>query len=565
MIVELEIENLALIERARIPFGQGLNALTGETGSGKTLVLRALEIIRGARADKEWVREGAGECRVSALVRMPEERLADLTDTLDGVEVEDGELILARVISRDGRSRCYANGRLIPLSQLRAIGALWIDVLGQGESRHLHDAGHRAGLVDAFGNLYQLHAHWLAARERALTARERRDRLIRETLERRQRLDFLRFQRDEIDAVAPRAGEQVELEQELAVLDAAEELAALCREALDLLYEGEESVNDRLARLLRRADAVDPGARHIIAGATEALVRAAAEVDESAAGFRAASDRANDDPARRAELDERLSALRRLLDRYGPSEDRLIAHRATLDAEILALEDDEDATENADAAVATSEAELLKTGAELDAARAREGRKLAKKVQAELRLLGMEHAEFSIALVQNAGAGVIERAQISGPSTVEYLLRANVGHAEKPLAVAASGGEAARIALALRAALSSTLDVPVLVFDEIESAVGSRLGEVVARCLRTISRQRQVLVVTHLAPVAAYADHHLRVGKEMRDGLTTTSVAVLLGEAREAEIAAMIRGEGADGTTHREARALLKSARGQAT
>jgi len=559
MILELQIENLALLRQATIPLRGGLCALTGETGAGKTLILRALALLRGDRAGKEHVREGADECRVSALISLSDEKIHDLSPMLEATPVEDGELLLTRVISADGRGRCYLNDRLVPLQKLRSIASATIDILGQGESQKLMDPTHRAALLDGYGNLYEAHARWLAARERALAIRTRRDQLHRGAMERRQRIDFLRFQVEDIDAVDPQPGEWKALKDELSVLSDADALRTLTGAAIDGLYEEEDSIHDRIARWIRQGQDMKEGARELLRPAISALESAASEIDEATAQFRDAFDRVSMDKGRLEEVNERLSAIQRLLDRHGPTEEALLEQRDALKKELDSLITDDGDKETVDAALVEAENELEAVGVVLDDQRRKIGVRLAKSVESELKKLGMAKARFEVSLSPNEGSSVIDRAHASGPSTVDFMLQANPGHPPRPLHQVASGGEAARVALSLRASVSTIHDVPILVFDEIESGVGSRLGEVVARSLSSIATNRQVLVVTHLPPVAAYADHHISVRKDEREGVTESMVAVLSGKAREIEIAAMMRGSNANQKTLAEARSLLEA------
>lgn len=557
MLVELEIENLALLRRARIAFAPGFNAISGETGAGKTLVLRALELLRGDRADRTQVRDGENEARVSGLFRVPESLREELAEALAPLELEeDDALLLTRTVGKDGRGRCYANGRLIAQGVLKAVGSRLVDLVGQGDAQRLSDAAHRARLVDAYGALYEEHALYLAARERALERRSRRDRLVADRMQRRARLDYLRFQANEIDAVRPTPGECESLARESEVLEAADELRGLAESGVFELYESESAAITVVERFARAIDGFPDGGRELLGAAKEALDRAAVELAEATQQLRAAVDRIPSDPARLAQVTERLDALRRLLDRFGPDETALFANRERAEEEIRALLADEEGSETADAELAAAEAELKDRGARLDDRRAAVGTKLARAVEKELAALGMPQAKFAIALVPNPG-DVVSAAELSGPSRVEFLLAANPGLKARPIAEVASGGESARIALAMQSSLSATLDTPSLVFDEIESGIGARLGEVVADALAKLASRRQVLVVTHVAAVAARADRHLRIAKRTEKGATESTIEALDGEARELEIGAMLRGVEAAAAARPAAREML--------
>ncbi len=555
MLVELEIEDLAVIRRARLPFGPGLNALTGATGAGKSLVLRALELVRGARATK-----ADGACSVQALFRLDAPLDEATLAALGPIAAEDDELVVARRIAPDGRSRAWINGRIAPLSALRALGERLVDVLGQGDARRLETAAERSALVDAFGGTSALAKAYADARAAARAAADRRDRLHEAARERRRRLEFLRYERAEVDATAVRPGELAELEGEHGILEAAAQLRDVSGDAIASLYEDDDSIVDRLAAIERRAADLGDEAAALLAPAAEALARARSEIDEAVASFRHALERVDVEPGRLGAVRERLDAVRRLLDRFGPTEEALLAHRVAADLEIRALEADEDDEAEADRRVDEADRALEAAAEALDRARAGAARRLAKAAVRELVALGMEEARFRAVLSPYPGETIRDRAHADGASRVEFLLAANAGHAERPIAEVASGGETARIALALRRVAAAARDVPVLVFDEIDSGIGARLGEAVARCLRGIAADRQVVVVTHLPQVAAFAARHLRVEKAGGTKRTEASVVLLDGEDREREIAEMMRGADAAGTTRREARELLSRA-----
>lgn len=538
MLVELEIENLALVERARIPFQPGLNALTGATGAGKTLVLRALDLVRGGRVDKERL-GGSGECRIAALFRVAPELANSLAE---GADSADGDFLLARTIGPDGRSRCSINGRLASLAELRGLGERLVEVLGQGETARLNDADERALLLDRFSGAGAAFERYRTARAAAVAARERRDSLCARGAERRRALEFARFQIAEIDGVALRPGELAELDAEAALLGAAEELRQTCGTALDDLYDAEGSAVERIGSHARRARALPEAARGLLLPAAEALERSRRELEDAVAEFRALLARAEADPARAAAVDARLDQVHRLLARFGPAEDQLFALRERLGAEVQQLLADEQDTEGADAAVAAADRELEAAAEALERARAKGAGGLAKRVGAALGKLDLGEARFRVALEAFPGASVFERARATGTAAVEFLLAANPGHPERPLHAVASGGEAARISLALHCALADVAATPVLVFDEIESGVGARLGSVVAAALREVAAGRQVLVVTHLPQVAAAAAHHVRAAKHSAGGRTRTSFEVLAGAERRAELAAMADG-----------------------
>ncbi len=542
MLLDLEVENLGVLKQVRASFVDGFNAITGETGAGKSLVLKALALLGGDRADKTQVRDGANEARISGLFRIDDKKREEIAELIAPIEIEDDEILLTRTFSVDGRGRAFANGRLITQGVLKAVGSRLVDILGQGDARLLMESDHRARLLDAYGTLYEDHALYLAARERALSRRERRDRLVNESMQRRQRVDYLRYVLAEIAAVEPKPGEAAQLTAELEVLEAGEDLSALCSEGVFSLYEADSAMTTQIEKLLRRVHGLKDGAQQLLAPARAALERAAVEITEAARELRSAQDSIASDPQRLEVVNSRLDALRKLIDRFGPTEERLLMTRDESESELRALEADDEDQAAADRALEEAVAELDAAATRLDKKRLAAGAKLARAVEKELHRLGMPYARFIVSLTKNPGDAV-SRAQLTGASKVEFLLQANPGLKERPLEEVASGGEAARIALALSATLSDVLDVPCLVFDEIESGIGQRLGDIVADCLADIAKKRQVIVVSHLPAVAAKAQRHLRIVKKTQAGATASMLETLEGRARELEIAAMLRGE----------------------
>lgn len=561
MLVELEIENLALVSRLRIPFTDGLVALTGETGAGKTLVLRAIELLLGDRAERHEVRTGAEHCRVAALVRVPNRLRATLAPLLEPAALDDdGELVLSRTIAADGKSRCHANGRLVPLGTLKAAGSKLFERVGQNEALALEAPAERARLLDAFGGTSEPRRIYAEALAHARSVAQEAARLATSTAERQRRLDFLRYQRDEIAAVDVKPGELAELERKMAILDRAQAISTLTQEAIFALNDADGSIVEQLGRFAHRAHEVaDAG---LLEPARAALERALTELDDAIAAFRAAANSADLDPREAEGVERRLSDVRRLLDRHGGDEATLEARRDEITRELDEVEHADQRLEGIQNELANADAALAQAGEALRSARERCGKKLAEAVRARLRELGMEQARFSVRQTAHEGKTALERARPHGLATVEFMLAANPGHDEQPLAQVASGGENARIALALQSALGQALDVPVLVFDEIESGIGARLGDALGAVLRRLAEGRQVLVVTHLAPVAAFARSHLRVAKRVVKGVGETHVETLDATEREAELAAMMRGRTASDVTRKEARQLLDRASG---
>jgi DNA repair protein RecN (Recombination protein N) len=583
------VRDLVLFERETLALGPGLNAVTGETGAGKSLLVGALELLLGQRPRPGLVRPGAERARVEgrfrvapgaparALGRWIRSHLPALAAEWRSGDAEERELILGREVLSDGRTRAYVDQRPVTRRLLAELARRLVEIHGQNDHQRLLEPSEQLILLDHFGGLEgELEAYrrarrqWLERAERALALHEAR-------AARRQRLELLRHDLAELRAAAPEAGEEEGLRAEREVLRHAsglgEELGALVQE----LLEADGARVDRL----RRAERVVGGWRErvaALAGPAEELALAAGHLEDAAAALRTFTDRLEVDPARLEAVEERLAELERLARKHGRDAAGLAALAPELEAERAALEADEASLEGLADEVARARAAVLAAGGELRRARKAQKPKLVRAVEAALGKLGLERARFDLRLGQRAGeerpaegradAGGLDRAAFEadrelfgerGIDRIEFLLAANPGQEPAKLRQVASGGETARIMLALRGALArrGAGRARVLVFDEIDAGVGGRLGPAVGEALKALGAHHQVLCVTHLPAVAALADRHLRVVKEIAGQRARTRVEALDGEARVDEIADMIAGGAAEDTARAEARRLL--------
>lgn len=570
MLAELVIENIALIDAAHVEFGPGLNLLTGETGAGKSILIDALGLALGERASPDRIRDGAEAGRVDAVFLLGQAlgpKLATLLEEAGLEPDEEGRLILTREITRAGRSTARINGRPVTTALLRQVGALLVEIHGQGDNQALLDPDQQLEWLDALAGpeVAALRAQLaekvaalreLAARLRALAADPR---------ERERELDLLRFQRDEIDAARLEPGEEEELATRRRLLAGAERLARHLAEAYETLYAAGSSAADRLAaaaRALEEASTIDPD----LASLARRVRGLEYEVEEAARDVRARAGAVEHDPAALAQVEERLARLQDLKRKYGDSVEEILAYRRQVAERIGELED---AAER----VATLEADRRRVLAEgtdlarrLHQARRQAAQRLARDLQPILAALGMPGAGLSVAFqavpdpdgVPWEGGPV--RLTEKGVDRVEFLLAPNPGEAPRPLARAASGGERSRVMLALRSLHVTAGEVPTVIFDEVDTGVGGETAWAVGQRLAALSRARQVLCVTHLAPITALADRHLAVRKETRGGRTRTRIRILTGDERLEELARMLgTGSGEQGTG--AARLLLERAR----
>jgi DNA repair protein RecN (Recombination protein N) len=558
MLRELSIRNLAVVEEAVVPFATGLNVLTGETGAGKSIVVDALLLLTGARAQLDWIRTGADTAMVSAVFEIdPAGPVAALLDEA-GHRPGEGELVIKRELARSGRHRAFVNDAPATVGLLERLGELLVELHGQHEHQRLLEPARQLLLLDRFAGaderrerLGALVRGWEEARAALLRLRE-------EMREGARQEDLYRFQLSEIDGLQLKDGEENELRAERGRL----------QEALGLLYEDPQSAAARLARaaaLLRDVSRHEPEA----AAPIEAIEGAQAYVEDVVGRARALRDRAVFDPERLEQIDARLDAIVKLKRKYGDSVAAILAHRHEVAAALDRITRHDAIAEDMERAVSAAAAAAGAEAAALSEARTRGAEKLERLVQKEIRGLGMEHGRFRVALRrETAAAGELEsgeggwRVGPRGAETAELLLSANPGEDLRPLAKVVSGGELSRVMLAAKTILAAADDVPVLVFDEVDAGIGGRVADVVGQKLRASAAGRQVLCVTHLAPIAAYAAHHLLVEKRVARGATRTSVTPLREAARVDEVARMLGGERVTETSRRHARELLRGSAG---
>ena len=566
MLRELSIRNLAVVEEAVVPFAPGLNVLTGETGAGKSIVVDALLLITGARAQLDWIRTGADTALVEAVFEIdPAGPVAALLDEA-GHHPGDGQLVVKRELARSGRHRAFVNDGAATVGLLERLGELLVELHGQHEHQRLMEPARQLLLLDRFAEADDRRERVAALVHQWEEARAALDRLRGEMREGARQEDLYRFQLSEIDDLRLRDGEEDELRAERSRLQHAERIVAGLQETVGLLYEEPQSATARLTRaatLLRDLSRYEPDA----AASIEALEGAQAYLEDVVGRARALRDRAVFDPERLEQIDARLDAIVKLKRKYGDSVAAILAHRQDVATALDRITRHDAIAEEMERAVADAAAAAGTEAAALSAARARAAERLERLVQKEIRGLGMEHGRFRVALRREpAAAGELAagpegwRVGPRGAESVELLLSANPGEDLRPLAKVVSGGELSRVMLAAKTVLAAADDVPVLVFDEVDAGIGGRVADVVGQKLAASAAGRQVLCVTHLAPIAAYAGQHLLVEKRVARGATRTTVTLLPAAARVDELARMLGGERVTEASRRHARELLRDA-----
>jgi DNA repair protein RecN (Recombination protein N) len=560
MLLELRIRNFAIIEQAELEFGPGLNVLSGETGAGKTIIMNALAILLGGRSSSDVVRVDQKEAVVEARFELEGDTLAAPAAT----GAEGREVLIRRSVAEGGRSRALVNDELATVASLAKIGSGLVEIYGQHEQQTLLRPESHQQNLDRFAGLEPRLGEYRAAYERALVLRARLDELARREHERADLLELARFKVAELDRAALRAGEDEELVAERTVLANATRLAAAAHEAHEALYGGEGAAVESIARAqarLAEAAAIDSRLKE----PHESIAAARAGLEDAALALRAYADRAEADPARLEHVDNRLQELNRLKRKYGGSIPAAIEALEAARAEIAALEGVAHDRASAERELADALAGLAASASDLSALRRHAAAELKRKMEAELKTLGMRSPVFEaqLAPLGQSDAGLVHDGAALGPSgldTVEFYLSPNLGQPPMPLARIASGGELSRVMLALKTLEARRRGTATMIFDEVDAGIGGGVAEVVGRKLKFLARYHQILCITHLPQIAAFADRHFLVEKEERRGATRSRVTMLGADQRAEEIARMLGGAEITNRFRRAARELLDRA-----
>lgn len=569
MLSEIDVRNYALIERLSLRFGNGFNVLTGETGAGKSLVIDCVGLVIGGRASSESVRAGCDSAVVEAVFNISDVPDVEALLLEQGIDPEpDGTLIVTREVSRQGRSRCRLNGRIVTLTALSAIGERLVDIYGQHEYQSLARPSRHIGLLDAFGgarleqvrdSVRQLYEEWRECEEELAELRQH-------ARERAQRADLLAFQVNEIESANLEPGEDVHLVAEQTVLANAESLYDAVVRAYSLIYESSypdiASARDMLGEALEELDNASriDGTLTSLAESLSALCDHTTEISRALREYR---DSIEFDPERLAEVEERLSAISRLKRKYGDSLADVIDHGQLAREELESMTGAGRRVDELEGRSAALSEELGNCASKLSAMRCEIAAELEKEVSRELRDLSMPHAVFKVDVGRKRDGHeiVVDGTPVvigpDGFDNVEFLFSANPGEEPRPLARIASGGEMSRVMLAIKSVLAVADAMPTMVFDEVDAGIGGEAAIAVASKLANIGKVRQVLAVTHLPQIAAVADNHYAVSKLERSGRTEVTVEKLDIEERVTEVARMLAGEAPSSVTVAHAREML--------
>jgi DNA repair protein RecN (Recombination protein N) len=567
VLVELRLENYAVIDNAAVEFASGLNLLTGETGAGKSILIDALALLLGEKASSDVIRAGAEKAVVAAVFdgqAQAEDAIEKILERNGLDESEDGTLIVRREISGGGKGRVFVNNQPATVAVLRQLAPHLAVIHAQNESILAFDAPARLALLDAFA-LNEIEPV-AAAYESWKGIRSRIEDLERDEQDRLRSVDLWQFQRREIEDAKLQAGEDESLETEKRVLANAEKIYNAAMHAFDLLYEGDASTSSSLRAAQRQVEELaryEPRFQEALA----ALESARISVEDVGATVRDYAGGIHASPEHLAEVEDRLALLDRLKRKYGSKLEDVIAFGADVERKLSEIENKDEILRQLRSELAWAEKQYLGAARGLSLKRHEAVRKLEKLVEAEINDLAMK-AAFRIEITTSEAEG---NWSASGIDQVTYLIATNAGESMRPLEQIASGGELSRVMLALKVSVEATqtrssakpaslrVAQRTMVFDEIDTGIGGRAAEAVGKKLKALARRNQVLCITHLAQIATFADHHYVIEKKERSGRTRTTIRSVTGEERTEEIARMLSGAKLTDTSLKHAEQMIKA------
>jgi DNA repair protein RecN (Recombination protein N) len=559
MLTALRIKNLALVADLTWELQPGCNVISGETGAGKSILIGALNLVLGERADRSLIRSGCDSCSVEATfdIAQLEAPLKPFLES-NGLEpCEEHQLLLKRVFTSAGANRQFVNGSPTTLAILAAIGEWLVDIHGPHDHQSLLHPSKQLAILDAFGGLENDRgAFGELVRQRA-AVEEAKAALIVDEKTYAQQLDLLRFQVKEIASARLQAGEDERIEQEHQRAANAAKLLQLCRTALDLVAENENSLLTQaglVGRTLNELQRIDPAASEILSRQEQA-VESLRELQSELSRY---ADKVDVDPGRLQELEERLNLLQSLKRKYGPALAEVVAFGEEAERKLRSLEQRDEELARLNGELKKLDVELLRIGRELSAKRRRIIPQLSRTVAKQLADLGFKQSRFDVAITTTDFADSKPETRNSklspaGFDTIEFQFAPNPGEPAKPLRAIASSGELARVMLALKTVLAAEDEIPVLVFDEVDANVGGETANAVGEKMRRISAKRQVLCITHLPQVAAAASAHYVVTKQVKDGRTISEIRLLEKKERVVELTRMLGGQTDAARKHAEA------------
>ena len=550
MLTSLKIENVAIIESAAIEFGCGLNVLTGETGAGKSIVIDSINAILGERTSRDIIRTGAQSAKVYAVFEDVNAKVREFLDE-NGIDCEDGVLIINRTLSREGKNICRLNGAPVTVSMLREIGGELIDIHGQHDNQSLLSPEKHCGFVDSFAGNADIIADYREKYGRLCEIRSKLKKLTSDESSKSQRIDFLTYQIDELEKAEITVGERDELKARKALFDNSQKVI----ESLNVAYEALKADGAGIDMIAAAESEISDASAYMetLSEASEKITDIRYELEDIAETVRDAMSEVDFDSFELEDIAERLDLLYRLSKKYGDTEEEMLEYLENAKAELDNIAFSEEKVKEFQAQEKAALAETSAAAERLTESRKAAGESLSNAICSELEFLDMPNVRF---VVKCGDVGLTE----NGKDEIEFLISANVGEEPKPLAKIASGGELSRIMLAIKNVLAETDGVDTMIFDEIDTGVSGRAAQKIAMKLRSASKGRQVICVTHLAQIAAQGDVHLYISKSVSDGKTYTNIKSLIEEERVAEIARIMGGMEITKLQLESAREMLKNA-----
>jgi DNA repair protein RecN (Recombination protein N) len=557
MLSLLKIRNIALIDELELEFAGGLNLLTGETGSGKSIIVDSLGALTGERVSSDLIKEGTTAAQIEGLFTVHADAVVRAAFDESGIELDTGgelDLIVRRELAATGKNRIFINNQLVTQAFLRKIGAFLVDIHGQGEQATLFNASTHLEMLDEFANLENLRSS-VAERFRKLAeVRREIESLHEDEAQKLQLLDILQFQVDEIGKANLQAGEDDQLEEEKRRLNNVEKLSSLSEESYLLLYENEEATITTLEKVVRRVAELAEY-ESSFAEYNESLATAQAVLEDLAFAVRDFSHSLEFSPERLTEIENRLAEISRLKRKYGGTIETVLAHFAESSERLKNIETAELREAELQKELKAAREDYLKMARELHERREKAAKKLEKEIEANLKAVSLEKARFEVRI--SADADDDRSFTAKGLDRVEFYFSANPGESVRPIAKVASGGELSRLMLILNTTTKLREASKTMVFDEIDTGIGGRVAEAVGLKLKELAKTQQVLCVTHQPQVASLADHHFVVRKESVKNLTQVRVRELGEPEKVEEIARMLAGEKITDTARQHAREML--------
>jgi DNA repair protein RecN (Recombination protein N) len=535
MLLQIHIKDLAIVSSLEVDFVSGMTAMTGETGAGKSILIDALGLVLGDRADNGMIRADGDRAEITAVFSIQGQ--TGVADWLRRQELDQGdECILRRVLVRNGNSRAFINGTPAPIKSLQELGDQLVNIHGQHAHHALLRREHQLSLLDDYAAHSKLLTRVGKAHQQWQQTQQSLDRLRGAARERAERIDLLRYQINELTELQLGEHELDALDEEHRRLSSADQLLECCSQALGHLDEENAALSllNRSGNELLKLVELDPGVKE----SQELVEGAAIQIQEAISSLRQYADGVELDPQRLSQLDRRLAECHDMARKYRCGTQELIPHLARLQQELEQLEQSDIQLAQLEQSAGDLKAAYLQQAEKLDLSRIKAAKRLSREVTAGMQALSMANGQFAVTLERLPE----EKAAASGLNRLEFMVTTNPGQPAKPLAKVASGGELSRISLAIQVATANCSQIPTLIFDEVDVGIGGGTAEIVGRLLRQIGQAQQVLCVTHLPQVAAQAHQHLLVSKQSRGDKTHTRLSDIAGEARINEVARMLGG-----------------------